>query len=75
MHALLLDTLRMLHSPCVTLLWEPQDIGISSGTLGLIRALGGAIAQALHVSIPGNELARKMPDYRFSVIYHRKTLL
>ncbi|EXK98709.1 hypothetical protein FOQG_01520 [Fusarium oxysporum f. sp. raphani 54005] len=48
---------------CVTLLWEPQDIGLASGILGSIRALGGAIAQALYVSILRNELTRKMPEY------------
>lgn len=48
---------------CVTLLWEPQDIGLASGILGSIRALGGAIAQALYVSILSNELTRKMPEY------------
>ncbi|KAF5549617.1 trichothecene efflux pump [Fusarium phyllophilum] len=48
---------------CVTLLWEPQDIGLASGILGSIRALGGAIAQALYISILSNELARKLPKY------------
>ncbi|KAF5593473.1 trichothecene efflux pump [Fusarium pseudocircinatum] len=48
---------------CVTLLREPQDIGIASGILGSIRALGGAISQAMCVSILSNELARKIPKY------------
>jgi hypothetical protein len=48
---------------CVTLLWEPQDIGLASGILGSIRALGGAVAQALYVSILSNELAKKIPEY------------
>ncbi|KAF4339409.1 trichothecene efflux pump [Fusarium beomiforme] len=48
---------------CVTLLWEPQDIGLASGILGSIRALGGSVAQALYVSILSNELANKIPVY------------
>ena len=32
--------------PGVTLLWEPQDIGLATGVLGSIRALGGAVAHA-----------------------------
>ncbi|KAF4457273.1 fungal trichothecene efflux pump [Fusarium austroafricanum] len=47
----------------VTLLWEPQDIGLASGVLGSIRALGGAVAQALYVSVLNNELVKKMPQY------------
>ncbi|KAE9379631.1 TRI12-domain-containing protein [Stipitochalara longipes BDJ] len=34
--------------PGVTLVVEPQDIGLASGVLGSIRACGGAIAQALY---------------------------
>ncbi|KIL91916.1 hypothetical protein FAVG1_04319 [Fusarium avenaceum] len=47
----------------VTLLWAPQDIGLASGILGSIRALGGAIAQALYVSVLNNELAKTIPEY------------
>ncbi|KAJ4263814.1 hypothetical protein NW762_005847 [Fusarium torreyae] len=47
----------------VTLLWEPQDIGLATGVLGSIRALGGAVAQALYTSVLSNELAKKLPEY------------
>ena len=40
----------------VTLLWEPQDIGLASGILGSIRYLAGAIAQALYSSILSSKL-------------------
>ncbi|KAF4465823.1 trichothecene efflux pump [Fusarium albosuccineum] len=49
--------------PGVTLLWGPQDIGLATGVLGSIRALGGAVAQALYVSVLNNELAKKLPEY------------
>jgi hypothetical protein len=45
--------------PGVTLVIEPQDIGLASGVLGSIRAAGGAVAQALYVSILNN----KKDDY------------
>ncbi|KAF9768778.1 hypothetical protein IL306_013874 [Fusarium sp. DS 682] len=48
---------------CVTLLWEPQDIGLASGILGSIRALGGSVAQALYVSVLSNELAKRIPEF------------
>ncbi|KAF4124659.1 transporter [Geosmithia morbida] len=38
--------------PGVTLIWEPQDIGLATGVLGSIRGLGGAVAQALYSSVP-----------------------
>jgi hypothetical protein len=47
----------------VTLLWAPQDIGLATGVLGSIRALGGAVAQALYVSVLNNELAKTIPEY------------
>ncbi|KAH7121361.1 fungal trichothecene efflux pump [Dactylonectria macrodidyma] len=47
--------------PGVTLIWEPQDIGLATGVLGSIRGFGGAIAQALYVSVLNNELAKKIP--------------
>ncbi|KAM0355870.1 hypothetical protein ACHAPU_000257 [Fusarium lateritium] len=47
----------------VTLLMAPQDIGLATGILGSFRALGGAIAQALYVSVLNNELAKKIPEY------------
>lgn len=49
--------------PGVTLLWGPQDIGLATGVLGSIRALGGAVAQSLYVSVLNNELAKKIPEY------------
>ncbi|PNP84839.1 hypothetical protein FNYG_01933 [Fusarium nygamai] len=39
------------------------DIGPASGIHESIRALGGAIAQALDVSMLSNELARKIHEY------------
>jgi hypothetical protein len=47
----------------VTLLWEPQDIGLATGVLGSIRALGGAVAQSVYVSIFTNELTSNLPKY------------
>ncbi|CAM1501738.1 Fc.00g037220.m01.CDS01 [Cosmosporella sp. VM-42] len=49
--------------PGVTLLWEPQDIGLATGVLGSIRALGGAVAQALYVSVLNNELTKNIPKF------------
>ncbi|KAK7421279.1 hypothetical protein QQZ08_009995 [Neonectria magnoliae] len=49
--------------PGVTLLWGPQDIGLATGVLGSIRALGGAVAQSLYVSVLNTELAKKIPEY------------
>ncbi|KAF4996845.1 hypothetical protein FDECE_12281 [Fusarium decemcellulare] len=48
--------------PGVTLIWEAQDIGLATGILGSIRGFGGAIAQALYVSVLNNELAKKIPE-------------
>ncbi|KFH46505.1 putative MFS-type transporter -like protein [Hapsidospora chrysogenum ATCC 11550] len=47
--------------PGVTLLWEPQDIGLATGVLGSIRGLGGAVAQALYLSIYTNKIVETMP--------------
>ncbi|KAH6876422.1 trichothecene efflux pump [Thelonectria olida] len=47
--------------PGVTLIWEAQDIGLATGVLGSIRGFGGAIAQALYVSVLNNELAKNIP--------------
>ncbi|KAF2006923.1 fungal trichothecene efflux pump [Amniculicola lignicola CBS 123094] len=49
--------------PGVTLLWEAQDIGLATGVLGSIRALGGAVAQALYVSILTNKVSTYLPEY------------
>lgn len=49
--------------PGVTLVIEPQDIGLASGVLGSIRALGGAVAQALYVSILTNKVTKYIPEY------------
>ncbi|KAI5458995.1 trichothecene efflux pump [Mariannaea sp. PMI_226] len=46
----------------VTLLWEAQDIGLATGILGSIRGFGGAIAEALYVSVLNNELAKNIPN-------------
>jgi hypothetical protein len=49
--------------PGVTLVIEPQDIGLATGVLGSIRALGGAVAQALYVSILTNKATQYVPQY------------
>ncbi|KAL3486870.1 fungal trichothecene efflux pump [Aspergillus germanicus] len=49
--------------PGVTLVVEPQDIGLATGVLGSLRALGGAIAQAVYVSVLDNELQKNIPAY------------
>lgn len=49
--------------PGVTLLWEAQDIGLATGVLGSIRAIGGAVAQALYVSILTNKVGEYLPKY------------
>ena len=49
--------------PGVTLVIEPQDIGLATGVLGSIRAAGGAIAQALYVSVLDNKVAAYLPEY------------
>lgn len=55
--------LENISYPGVTLLWEPQDIGLATGVLGSIRGLGGAVAQALYSSIYNNKLADYTPKY------------
>jgi hypothetical protein len=47
----------------VTLLYEAQDIGLATGILGSIRAVGGAVAQALYVSILTNKVSTHIPEY------------
>lgn len=49
--------------PGVTLVIEPQDIGLATGVLGSIRAAGGAIAQALYVSVLDNKIKTYLPAY------------
>ncbi|KAL4937901.1 hypothetical protein BDV06DRAFT_215544 [Aspergillus oleicola] len=49
--------------PGVTLLVEPQDIGLATGVLGSLRALGGAVAQAVYVSVLDNKLRDNIPKY------------
>ncbi|KAL4951852.1 fungal trichothecene efflux pump [Aspergillus filifer] len=49
--------------PGVTLLVEPQDIGLATGVLGSLRALGGAVAQAVYTSVLDNKLNDNIPKY------------
>jgi hypothetical protein len=49
--------------PGVTLVIEPQDIGLATGVLGSIRACGGSIAQALYVSVLNNKITEYLPAY------------
>lgn len=55
--------LENISFPGVTLLWEPQDIGLATGVLGSIRGLGGAVAQALYSSVYSNKLTDFIPKY------------
>ena len=43
------------------MIFESQDIGLATGVLGSIRALGGAVAQALYVSILTNKITHYLP--------------
>jgi hypothetical protein len=47
--------------PGVTLLYESQDIGLATGVLGSIRAIGGAVAQTVYVSVLTNKVAENLP--------------
>lgn len=47
----------------MTLVLEPQDIGLATGVLGSIRGMGGAVAQALYMSVLQNELKKTIPAY------------
>jgi hypothetical protein len=49
--------------PGVTLVWEAQDIGLATGVLGSIRAMGGAVAQSLYVSILTTKANVYIPKY------------
>lgn len=49
--------------PGVTLLFEAQDIGLAAGALGSIRAILGAVAQSLYVSILSTKVAEYLPKY------------
>jgi len=49
--------------PAVTLVFEAQDIGLATGVLGSIRAMGGAVAQALYVSILTTKVTEFLPAY------------
>ncbi|KAI1854215.1 hypothetical protein JX265_000619 [Neoarthrinium moseri] len=49
--------------PGVTLVLEPQDIGLATGVMGSLRALAGAVAQALYVSVLSNKLNDYVPQY------------
>ncbi|KAJ1335655.1 Fungal trichothecene efflux pump (TRI12) [Microdochium nivale] len=49
--------------PGVTLVVEPQDIGLATGVMGSIRGLAGAVAQALYASVQSNKLAQYTADY------------
>lgn len=52
--------------PGVTLLWESQDIGLATGVLGSIRAIGGAVAQTVYVSI----LTNKVRELQVALLRH-----
>lgn len=48
--------------PGVTLVVDPPDIGLATGVLGSIRALGGAVAQSLYVTILTNKVTAYLPE-------------
>ncbi|KAL4926323.1 trichothecene efflux pump [Aspergillus undulatus] len=52
--------------PGVTLVVEPQDIGLATGVLGSLRALGGAVAQAVYMSVLDNKLNDNIPKFALS---------
>lgn len=49
--------------PGVTLVIEPQDIGLATGVLGSLRGFGGVVAQALYTSILSTKLGVYLPEY------------
>ncbi|RVX65750.1 hypothetical protein B0A52_10385 [Exophiala mesophila] len=49
--------------PGVTLLFEPEDIGLATGVLGSIRAMAGAVSQALYSSVLSTRLAENLPEF------------
>jgi len=49
--------------PGVTLVFEAHDIGLATGVLGSIRGVGGAVAQALYVSILTTKATKYLPEY------------
>ncbi|KAF2019705.1 fungal trichothecene efflux pump [Aaosphaeria arxii CBS 175.79] len=49
--------------PGVTMIYESQDIGLATGVLGSIRAIGGAVAQTIYVGILTNKLNTYLPEY------------
>ena len=49
--------------PAVTLVFEAHDIGLVTGVLGSIRGVGGAVAQALYVSILTSKASTFIPEY------------
>ncbi|KAK8092846.1 hypothetical protein PG999_014433 [Apiospora kogelbergensis] len=46
--------------PGVTLLFDACDIGLAAGALASIRSMGGAVAQALYVSILNTQVAARL---------------
>ncbi|KAK8073250.1 hypothetical protein PG994_004149 [Apiospora phragmitis] len=46
--------------PGVTLLFDACDIGLAVGALASIRSMGGAVAQALYVSVLNTRLAERL---------------
>jgi hypothetical protein len=49
--------------PGITMIYEAEDIGLATGILGSIRAVGGAVAQSLYVSILTTKVATYLPEY------------
>lgn len=49
--------------PAITLVIEPQDIGLATGVLGSMRGFGGAVAQSLYVSLLNTKVGHYLPKY------------
>ncbi|TKA76207.1 hypothetical protein B0A55_06592 [Friedmanniomyces simplex] len=47
----------------ITLVWEPEDIGLVAGMMGCIRTAAGALATSMYSSILATELQKYLPEF------------
>ncbi|KAK0877177.1 hypothetical protein LTR87_009006 [Friedmanniomyces endolithicus] len=47
----------------ITLVWEPEDIGLVAGMMGCIRTAAGALATSMYSSILASELKKYLPQF------------
>ncbi|KAK0813200.1 hypothetical protein LTR91_007420 [Friedmanniomyces endolithicus] len=47
----------------ITLVWEPEDIGLVAGMMGCIRTAAGALATSMYSSILATELKKYLPQF------------